>query len=484
MVPPVKLGVIIFTGFLAALALRPYLQRTLVLPASEADQPKRQFLMDLGLCLLVGVLVMIINRALLAVPIVSGFSVVIGSAILGFFLSLDTALARERVNIEKAISQQSWHHPPKQLYSLTHKFSLIAFTTAIFVATVVIMVFARDIVWLSGISQNADALLKAQWSVALEMLFIMAVLLALVVNLIVSFSRNLKLLFNNETEVLERVSRGDLSRMVPVATKDEFGAIAGHTNSMIRGLRHRTKLINALKLAEEVQQNLLPVKAPQHPGLEIAGTSIYCDETGGDYYDFFKLPNQNLGVVVADAADHGVGSALMMTTARAFMISGVHNYRGPARLAGEINRFLTRDSSKTSRFMSMFFLEIDVPAKRLRWVRAGHEPALLFDPEALTFENLSGEGLVLGVDEDYHFKEYEYKSWTPGSVLVVGTDGIHETCNERGEMFGVDRLKETMTQNSTQSALAIQTAVIDRLNQFRGKTEQEDDVTLVVVKLL
>jgi sigma-B regulation protein RsbU (phosphoserine phosphatase) len=157
----------------------------------------------------------------------------------------------------------------------------------------------------------------------------MAVLLALVVNLIVSYSRNLRLLFNNETDVLERVSRGDLSRTVPVATRDEFGVIAGHTNSMIQGLRHRTKMITALKLAEEVQQNLLPVSAPDHPGLDLSGTSIYCDETGGDYYDFFKLPNNNLGVVVADASDHGVGSALLMTTARAFLISGVQHFRGP-----------------------------------------------------------------------------------------------------------------------------------------------------------
>jgi sigma-B regulation protein RsbU (phosphoserine phosphatase) len=113
-------------------------------------------------------------------------------------------------------------------------------------------------------------------------------------------------LFNNETDVLERVSRGDLSRTVPVATRDEFGVIAGHTNSMIRGLRHRTKLITALKLAEEVQQNFLPVSAPDHAGLDLNGTSIYYEETGGDYYEFFKLPKNNLGVVVADASDHGV----------------------------------------------------------------------------------------------------------------------------------------------------------------------------------
>ena len=478
------LGVIVFFGFLAVLALRPYVQQRVVLAATEADQPKRQFVMDLVLCLVAAAVVMALNRALLAVPLINGYAVLFGGLILGFFLALDTALARERANINNAVSQSGTLPPPQRLYSMTRKFSLVAFTTAIFVTAIVVLVFGRDIVWLSRIEQNAAALARAQWSVAKEMFFIMTVLLALVVNLIVSYSRNLRLLFNNQTDVLERVSQGDLSRMVPVATRDEFGLIAGHTNSMIQGLRHRTKLITALKLAEEVQQNLLPATAPEHPGLELTGTSIYCDETGGDYYDFFKLPNQNLGVVVADASDHGVGSALLMTTARAFLISGVNNYQGPAKLAANINQALTRDSAKTSRFMSMFFLEINVAVKKLSWVRAGHEPALLYDPAQNGFENLTGEGMVLGVDADYEYRQYSSQGWAPGSVVVVGTDGIQETRNARNEMFGLDRLRETVAQYSTASAAAIQTAVIERLNQFRGTADQEDDVTLVVVKLL
>ena len=251
-----KLGATVFFGFLAALALRPYLQRTAVLPATDGDQPKRQFFMDLALCLLAAVLVMMLSRMLLAVPLINGYAILFGCLILGFFLALDTALARERANISNAIAQQGLLSPPGRLYSMTRKFSLVAFTTAIFVTAVVVLVFARDIVWLSKIDPNAAALARAQWSVAKEMFFIMAVLLALVVNLIVSYSRNLRLLFNNETDVLERVSRGDLSRTVPVA----------------------------------------------------------------------------------DASDHGVGSALLMTTARAFLISGVHNFQGPAELAGEINQ--------------------------------------------------------------------------------------------------------------------------------------------------
>jgi len=351
------------------------------------------------------------------------------------------------------------------------------------IPTVVVLVFARDIVWLSKIDQDAASLTGAQWSVAKEMFFIMAVLLGLVVNLIVSYSKNLKLLFNNETDVLERVSRGDLSRMVPVATKDEFGVIAGHTNSMIRGLRHRTKLITALKLAEEVQQNLLPQKAPEHPGLELTGTSIYCDETGGDYYDFFKLPNSNLGVVVADASDHGVGSALLMTTARAFMISGVPNFQGPAQLAGEINQFLTRDSSKTSRFMSMFFLEINVTDQTLSWVRAGHEPALIYDRTANSFSELNGKGMVLGVDDTYQYEEFQREGWNQDDIILIGTDGIWESQNTEGKMFGKERFRNVIRANATKTAKEILQAVINEIDKFCHPLENEDDVTLVVIKV-
>ncbi|MBW2540443.1 MAG: stage II sporulation protein E, partial [Deltaproteobacteria bacterium] len=143
-------------------------------------------------------------------------------------------------------------------------------------AVIIIVVISRDFAWLAGIEPNPTSLAQAQLSVMYEVLFIMAVLLGLVVNLIFSYSRNLKLLFENETDILERVSRGDLSRRVPVATNDEFGVIAGHTNTMIRGLKHRIKLLSALKMAEELQQNLLPQHPPAHPGLDVAGKIIYC----------------------------------------------------------------------------------------------------------------------------------------------------------------------------------------------------------------
>ena len=440
--------------------------------------------MDLFLCMLAGFLATIYNIIAFKFPIGSGIKLIIGCAVAGFFLSIDTALARERVVIKDSMARQHLIAPPEKLFSMTKKFSLVALATAVLVSIVVLLVFSLDIVWLTKVEQNATALYRAQKSIAYEIFFMFIVLLSLVVNLIISYSGNLKLLFKNETRILERISRGDLSQKVPVATKDEFGVIAGHTNSMIDGLRHRAELISALKLAEEVQQNLLPQRAPEIPGLDIAGTSIYCDETGGDYYDYFKLPSDRLGVVVADASGHGVGAAMHMTTVRAFLHFGMRTYQNPAQLLTEINYYVTRDSSETNRFMSMFFLEVNQATKTLRWVRAGHEPATIFGPSGNKSQDLYGDGVALGVVADYNYTEYTLQDWEPGSVIVIGTDGIRETRNSKGEMFGLERLHEVISQNANASAEVIQNHVIGALRTFQANAKQEDDITLVIIKLL
>jgi sigma-B regulation protein RsbU (phosphoserine phosphatase) len=134
--------------------------------------------------------------------------------------------------------------------------------------------------------------------------------------------------------------------------------------------------------------------------------------------------------------------------------------------------------------MSMFFLEIDPQKRSLRWVRAGHEPAMVYLPEADDFSELAGDGMAMGVTTDYTFKEYTAGELKPGSVVVITTDGISETRNPEGEMFGVDRLRETIRNQSGNEAEQIKAAVIESVDAFRGSAEQEDDITLVVIKVL
>jgi len=482
--PPVSLGVHIFAAFTVVLILRRPLENRWVRGAEEVSQPKRQFVFDFLLGLAAGLLAAALNTTVYGFPALSTLSLIYGVLIYSFFIALDMSLARERAIILNALAKNTNQPPPKRLYSMTRRFTLVAVATALCVSVVNLSVIARDISWLTMVGTDPSAIRDATLSVTYEVLFIMAVLLGLAINLIVSYSRNLKLLFENETGVLERVTNGDLSRLVPVATRDEFGLIAGHTNTMIEGLRHRIELITALKLAEEVQRTLLPAAPPRVPGLDLAGTSIYCNETGGDYYDYVLLPTGRLGIVVADVAGHGIDAALFMASARAFLLSGTQDFKSPSLLVRDVNRYVTRDSAATGRFMSMFFLEIDPAAKTLRWVRAGHEPAVVYNPVSAGFRELGGEGIAMGVVDHVEYQDYTQRGWEPGSVVVIGTDGITETRNAAGELFGSERVREIVRANAAASAAEIQAAVIQAVQAFRGEASQEDDVTLVVVKLL
>jgi sigma-B regulation protein RsbU (phosphoserine phosphatase) len=482
--PPVRLGVNILAAFALVLMLRRPFEVRLVDAADETSQPKRQFVFDLALGLAAGVVAAGLNFILYGFPAASTLSLVFGGVTYSFFVALDMSLFRERGIILNALNQNRALPPPKRLFPMTRRFTLVAVASALCVSIVNLSVIARDMAWLTTIGTDPAATQNAILSVTYEILFIMAVLLGLAINLIISYSRNLKLLFENETGVLERVTNGDLSRFVPVATRDEFGLIASHTNTMIEGLRHRIQLISALKLAEEVQRNLLPAGPPKIPGLDLAGTSIYCQETGGDYYDYVFLPKNRLGIVVADVSGHGVDAALFMASARAFLISETQVFKSPATLVSEVNRYLTRDGDPSGRFMSMFFLEIDPAAKTLRWVRAGHEPAVVFDSATGVFSELGGDGMVLGVEDKAACREYEKQGWAPGTVIVIGTDGVTETRNPAGELFGSERVRQVIHSNADLPAAGILSAVIGAVQAFRREAPQEDDITLVVVKLL
>lgn len=477
-----QLGITIIAGFFLPLLIRPVLFTTVINSSEQAKQPNKAFIADFTLCLVAGLLISVINTVRFNIPPTNLGSMVIGTIIAGFFIGLDSSLAQEKKVILQAMGSDAISPLPRKLFPMTRKFTLVASTTSIFFAVVLIMVFVRDVEWLSRTAQDPESIYAAQLSVTYEIFFIMAVLMVLIANLIFSYSGNLKLLFNNETKILEQVSRGDLTAKVPIATHDEFGVIAGHTNEMIDGLRHRFELVSSLKLAEEVQQNLLPDRSPCVEGFDISGTSIYCDQTGGDYYDYFQLPGDKLGVVVADACGHGIGAAMLMTSVRAFLTSAIHQYQNPVQLLQEINNYITRDCSKTGRFTSMFFLELDNRSKGLKWVRAGHEPARLFRASYQSFTKLDGQGLVLGIDEGYTFRQNSAAPLMSGDIVIIGTDGISETRNSSGEMFGQQRIEQLIANQAKENSTHIIRTIVNEVAQFRGDLAQEDDITLVMIK--
>jgi len=288
------------------------------------------------------------------------------------------------------------------------------------------------------------------------------------------------------TAAARRLANGDFSARVPVRGKDEIAELGRIFNEAAPQLLERSRMRESLELAMEVQKSLLPAKAPRVPGLDAAAISIYCDETGGDYYDFFTFKGDlsgHLGAAVGDVTGHGVGAALLMTTARALLRPLARQGLSPAAIASGVNRELSADTEGTGRFMTLFYAHIDPLAREIVWARAGHDPAMLFAPDGAVTE-LVGQGLTLGVMEDAVYAEQRIKGVAEGSVLLIGSDGVWETRDPSGEMFGKDRARQAVKAALSGSAHDILIAVTDALDAFRGKAPAEDDVTLLVVKFL
>ena len=248
---------------------------------------------------------------------------------------------------------------------------------------------------------------------------------------------------------------------------------------------HR-RVRHSLSLAKEVQQNLLPKANPKIDGLDIAGKSIYCDETGGDYYDFLEIGNPEegkIGVVVGDVSDHGIPSALLMATARALIRQRCSAFGKIDQVVSDVNQQLAVDVKDSGPFMTLFYTDIERPNKIIRWVNAGHEAAMIFDPTTDTFSDLnSGNNLALGVFEDTEFKEAQ-REVAPGQIIVIATDGIWEARNPKGEMFSKDRIHKIIRRNASKTANDIQDAILGSLKRFQRDVKLEDDMTLVVIKI-
>lgn len=154
-----------------------------------------------------------------------------------------------------------------------------------------------------------------------------------------------------------------------------------------------------------------------------------------------------------------------------------------AEIITDVNRLVSKDTMETGSFMTLFFLAIKTLSGLAIWVRAGHDPALLYDPDSDDFVKLVGEGLPLGVDDNYRYRDYTVNV-KPGQILTLTTDGLWENRNIKGEMFGKRRFKNLIRRHAGIEAQDIQAKIIEAVTSFQGKAQQEDDITLVILKFL
>lgn len=309
-------------------------------------------------------------------------------------------------------------------------------------------------------------------------IFIVIVIAAL------TFSRTITRPIRALVESARRLANGEFDARVNISSRDEFGDMGKVFNSVGPRLKEHYQIRQSLAIAREVQQNFIPKSDPSVEGLDIAGRSIYCDETGGDYFDYLNIDETagKISIVVGDVSDHGISSALLMTTARALLRQRSAMPGSLRQIVSDVNFQLAGDVEDSGRFMTMFYCRIDMQQKKLSWVRAGQDPAIIFDLQSDTLDLLSGKGLPLGVFDHSVYEELD-RDIVSGQVIVIGTDGIWETTDRNGQFFGKDRLCRVIRSNSRKSAGEILAAIIAAVDEFRFPLDREDDITLVVVKI-
>jgi serine phosphatase RsbU (regulator of sigma subunit) len=291
---------------------------------------------------------------------------------------------------------------------------------------------------------------------------------------------------------LRQVSIGNLDHQSRVRSGDEIGEVARTFNQMTANLRQAQEAVVArkameheLNLATRIQNRLLPATIPGVPGLEIGAYYRAAREVGGDYYDFIQIDEEHLGIVVADVSGKGVPGSLVMTMTRSLLRMAAAGQPSPSETIAHVNRILAPDVNP-GMFVTLLYLVIHTPTRRVRLVRAGHNAPILYVSRAAKLLHLQPRGIALGLDPrgSLFEKELEVQQFTlrPGDFFVAYTDGIVEGKDVRGEDYTDDRFARILSSRAAESPSSIIEAVIADLETHRGAADQSDDITLLVLK--
>ncbi len=245
-----------------------------------------------------------------------------------------------------------------------------------------------------------------------------------------------------------------------------------------------------VRLAREVQQRMLPTRAPTAPGIDVAARCVSCFDLGGDFYDIFDQGGA-LAVAVGDVVGKGVAAALLMSAVRSSIRAFASQGATLDEVIGRANEAMCRDTLE-SEFATLFYAVIDPVKRRMTYCNAGHEPALVVRrpargaPTAADMDELRTGGMVIGVDptQRYQCGTLDLRA---GDALLLYSDGLSDAMNFDGKKFGRDRVRrallDALAAEPSASAERVAAHLIWEMRRFAGLRTQTDDVTMVVVRV-
>jgi serine phosphatase RsbU (regulator of sigma subunit) len=289
------------------------------------------------------------------------------------------------------------------------------------------------------------------------------------------------------TAGVRQLAGGDFHTRVPVKTNDEFGTLATAFNQMAADLERQQSLVveqerlrRELELSRQIQTEMLPRAPLVSEAAEIAGISIPAREVGGDFFNYFDLPDGRLALLVGDVSGKGVSAALLMANAQATLRARLPLESDLAKLADEFDRELDRNTPR-SVFLTLFIGILEDHGRVLRYVNAGHNPQFLIRRRG-GIEPLSSTGLPIALYAGHGYAEARV-SVEPGDLLFFYTDGLVEAENAAEDMFGADRLQQLLAEAQARDLSSILHLVEQRVRAFRGEVEPLDDATMMALRV-
>jgi sigma-B regulation protein RsbU (phosphoserine phosphatase) len=299
-------------------------------------------------------------------------------------------------------------------------------------------------------------------------------------------------------EGTQRVRQGDFAHRIEVRTRDQLGELSESFNQMtasievlLRQAEEKRRLEEELRIAREIQMSLLPRGPVSMPGVSISALCVPAREVGGDYYDFFRLDDQRLGVLIADVAGKGTSAALYMAELKGLLLSLSMIHSSPKALLVQANHVLANHLDSRS-FITMTYAVLDLGRRTLTYARAGHTPLMHYRDDGngvRMVDVLAPDGIVLGLGIEgvaARFEQLLQECTIPlhdGDVFVLFTDGITEAMNPTADLFGEDRLQELVADHGHLPSDDLRDYIVREVEAFAGGADQHDDMTMILIKV-
>jgi hypothetical protein len=242
-------------------------------------------------------------------------------------------------------------------------------------------------------------------------------------------------------------------------------------------------LQDELELASEVQNNLLPSPMPDLDGYDVAAFSTPAKHAGGDYYDLVKPDPSQTIFMLADVAGHGIGPALLTVSSRAYFRAILREHQKVSEIIQRVNQLMANDL-KSGQFVTLTALVLCMKSNTAKYFSAGHGPTLHIHKKEGFVQQFGAQSIPLGIDVPLKIDPPIKFSIEPGDIIAMFSDGCYEGKNDQSEEFGLERvialLKENQEKQADEIIMLLQQAIID----FTGRNEQEDDMTMLLLKRL